>query len=181
MWPFSKQDGRKDNGRDFSEIDRDKSHIARLENEIRKQRVKYLKEKLERLKAAQEEEHLEEQIAELEGEFERDDEEDERPDASEMVGMMNNPDAMMMNVLLTALTAKRQAPVQAPVTQPTAKATLSDDKLHELKTKIPGPILKKIKKMNDAELMDFGRQYVPDYFEQFDDDTIKRAMVILRA
>jgi len=180
MWPFKPRDARKDNGRTFTEIERDKSHISRLENEIRKQRVKFLKEKLERLKASQEEEMLEEQIADLEADMDRGDD-DETPDVKGTIDTMNNPDAMMLNLLTMVLQNKKPQTQQILTTpQPPQKVKLSDDKLEELKTKIPSPVLKRLKKMSDAEILEFGRQYVPDYFEQLDDDTIARAMVILR-
>lgn len=41
-------------------------------------------------------------------------------------------------------------------------------------------VAKKIKGMSDDELLEKARQYAPDLIEQVDEDTIKRALVVIR-
>lgn len=174
MWPFTKRDRRHDNaGHQFTEEERDRSQISQLENSIRKQRIKFLREKLERLKQAQEVEQLEEQVAETEAELNGDDD-DEEPEGI-------NADAMFMQ-LIAGIFGGRQAIAQnaPPTNNPVAKKTLNDDELRTFRDKVPPAYLKKAKKMSDDELIDFVSAHRPEFLIEYDDDTIKRALKILK-
>jgi hypothetical protein len=190
MWPFKKRDARINH--DFTAIERDKSHIAQLENQIRTQRIKFLKEKLQRLKANQEEYQLEAQISDLEEDLHKDDDDgdDEEEEGNPQVALnaMNNPDALLMQLLTTVLAGQTIKKPEAPPTGYGAgipqvsppKKHLTDDELRGMKRRIPAPYLKRLRKMSDEKIIEIGRQYAPDFFEQCDDDTIKRAVLIVK-
>jgi len=158
----------------FTDEERDKSHIARLNNQIRKQRIDYLKEKLQRMKQLQEEEMLEEQVQELERDFYADDDENDTIEQADIT----NPDALVSSLLLRVLSGNQQPAASA---RPTLQRTnLDDTQIRSYKSQIPDAILKKAKKMNDEELLQLVRSYNPSILEQYDDDTIARAMKILK-
>lgn len=150
-----------------------KSHVSRLENEVRRKMLEMRKEKLQRLKEQLEEQQLDEQIADLQDRIDGDDDEEGVPD-----GM--NPDALIMSIIAQAM-AKKQQPQAQPVAAAPVKLHLSDEQLAEYKQKIPSPVLKKLSKMSAEDIIDYGRQYVPDFFERVDDDTITRAVAMIQA
>lgn len=71
------------------------------------------------------------------------------------------------------------------------RRTLTDDELRAIKQRmianaqqqfgVPEALIRsKIKSMGDDELIEKARQYAPDLIDQVDDDTIKRALVVIR-
>lgn len=157
----------------FDEEDGDKSKIKRLESAIRRQRIQFLREKLERLKGLQEEQLLEEQVADLEEDFFGSDDDAEPRDTTDA-----SPDAMLANLFMQVLSKGKGS--STDVTQPKIKQNLNDDQLRTFRDSVPKSYLKQARKMSDEELLGFVRLHKPELLENYDDDTIQRAIRILK-
>ena len=157
----------------FSEDDRDRSHISRLEGQIRKQRIDFLKEKLQRMKQVQEEEMLESQVSDLESDI-YGEEEEEMDNAS---GDKFSPDSILTSMFVRAMQNPQKEAVDGATK---GRINLSNEQIEEYKKKVPDHILKRARKMNDEEMLTFVRGYNPSILENYDDDTIRRALDILR-
>lgn len=156
----------------FSDEDRDRSKQVRLERDIVQDRIEFLERRRDRLRAEYKARELEDEIEEMEDELAGDDGTDE-DDA---------PDAMIDSILtkVAPLLAAGSAAQQPNTVQPPQQLHLTDEQLEEYKASIPKPMLKKLRKMSDDELLTLGRQYNPDVFAMADEDTIKRALLILK-
>lgn len=171
---------------EFSDDDRELSALRRAEKAAHRKEMEYLKEKLQRKIELLEKRRLEEQIADLDDQlYDRDDEGDNDSPAAGVVG--DDPDALMMGLLMQVLNGQRAAPQAAPTGQPPSpveidtKINVPDEKLKEMISRIPSPFMKKLKKMDDAELIETGKAYVPDFFTKVDEDTISRAIRLIRS
>lgn len=162
----------------FTDEDRERSSIKILEKQIRQQRIDFLKAKLERMKSLQEEAMLEEQVADLEDQFYDQDEEPQA--ASKEEGA--NPDAMLMQLFGQVLQGRQQqqAPTQTTL-QPPQKLHLDNTQLQELLKKIPSPLLKTLKKKKDEEIIQLARSYAPEYVDRMDEDTLNRAIALIKS
>lgn len=176
---FNKKRGKKEKkSEDFDEDNG--ADIKRLENSIRKSRNEIYKRRLERLKEEQERILLEEEIAEAESqlaEFENQGEGDAGLDSKDFL----NPDLLITTLLMNFFKKSQDAP-QTPspqpsqITQTPQKTKYTDDELRQIKAKIPGSYLKEIKSMGDDEIT----YVLMERFPNVDDDTIKRAVLILK-
>lgn len=81
---------------------------------------------------------------------------------------------------MTKLQASQSSP--SPLTPATSSELrhLSDDELRLLKAKIPHTVLKVLKAKSDDELLALARIHYPDIINGVDEDTIRRALVIIR-
>jgi len=61
-----------------------------------------------------------------------------------------------------------------------AKRRYTDEELRAFKKKVPMVILKQLRGMSDDEIITKAQEYFPDNFKQIDDDTLKRAVLIVR-
>lgn len=186
-------------GRDFSEEDTDKSAITRLERAIRKQRIEHLRAKLEHMKAKQEEEFLDYQVQTLENDMYGDmEEENGESDGPE------DPDSLLVSLLGNVFRGSELAGSQMGVRLPSdsshnsrtvehqercnisagaglgAGIRLTDDELREFKNKVPKSYIRFAKKKSDEEIITFIRMHKPGFLEQYDQDTIQRAIRILK-
>ena len=144
--------------------------IRRKRAEIHHRRLEQLNERLEEIRMEQEIADAEDSLAALEG----DDEEDVINPADAM-----NPDMLMMGLLTKVLNKPAAAPVPqvAPSTKLESRIiSYSDEQIRDLKSKIPKPYLNKLQKCTDEEISGQLLERFPDV----DNDTIKRAVVILR-
>jgi len=153
----------------FKDEDRLRSKEVRLERDIVHDRLEFLERRRDRLRSEYKARELEEEIAEMEDELSGgDDDEDESPDA-------------MLESLLSKVAPLLAGANNAPQPQQTPQLLhLSDEQLEEYKARIPKPMLKKLQKMSDDELITLGKQYNPDIFAMADEDTLKRALLILK-
>lgn len=71
-----------------------------------------------------------------------------------------------------------QTPTPSPAAAPQQHYT--DDELVELKKKIPATVLQYIRTKSDDELVTLARERYPDIFNALDEDTKRRALVILK-
>jgi len=179
MWPFKRTPANRV-GREFTEEDTDKSAVTRLERAIRKQRIEFLRQKLEHMKAKQEEDLLTMQVEQLEEDMYGGDENDideHKNDSQDD----ESPDALLSQLLMRAMSRQGASVNNSQVQSNSAqKLHLSDDQLEEYKAKIPPHLLKKFRKMSEEDILKIGRMYAPDFFEKCDDDTIKRALIALK-
>lgn len=179
-WPWSQRKPQLDATieRDLIEERLDKAKITRIQNNIRKERIRYLEQRYEELRSRQEQEIWERKISDLEDDLD-DGEDDENP----IEQIPETPEALLVGLLAKVLQNKDAAnPIPAASQPPAAgiKVSVSDAQLRELKNRIPGSWMARLRKMSDEELLTTARTYLPDQFEQADDDTIARAMIILR-
>lgn len=58
---------------------------------------------------------------------------------------------------------------------------LSDEELAALKARIPAPALKVLAKKSDEELIDLARTHYPDIFNSIDEDSKRRALLMLKS
>lgn len=172
MWPFSrKQAASKQPAYSFQDDDREKSAVVRLERAVRKKRLEMHRARLERLHEQLEEQQMEEQIADLEDQLSEGEEESAQP--QEM-----SADAMLLSLFTQV--AKKPSQVAPAVVQPTQKASLSTAQLQEMRGRIPSHVLKTFKKMEPEQVVEQISMHYPDFLEAYDDDTIKRAVEVLR-
>jgi len=185
MWPFKRKLA--DTQHELTDADRDESTTQRLQGAIRRERIRYLRARLQQLKDVHDEALLETEVEQLEEELHgRDDEDDESAltPADMLDAARDSPDALLVQLLGKVLnhqggnTGQAQAPQQGMV--PSERIHISDEQLREYKKRVPTAYLKKLKKMGDEELLATGRAYAPDVFARADDDTIQRAIRILR-
>jgi len=164
-----------------------KSQITRAINSIHQEELAYLQAKLERIKKRREKEMLLDEIEDLEEE----DEEDEGDDPGAAVDALNgSPESMLMNIVMQAMAAKgrvsspgaspqsQNAPTPQPEAQP--RANIPEERLRAIKAQIPKPWLKKLQAMSDEDILATARQYYPDHFDNIDEDSKARALLILR-
>jgi hypothetical protein len=171
-WLRPWRDRREDNGRDFTDADRDEGSIGRLQGAIRKERIRYLRARLQQLRDLHDEQLLESEVDGLEAELKGEEQDD---GVEQFTGA--NPDAMLAALFMQVLGAnKKQAASAVP-----EKMVLTDEQLLAYKKKIPAPMLRKLRGMKDEELLHTARMYAPDLMEKADEETITRAIRILRA
>lgn len=153
----------------FTDEERQKSRVSRIERDIMQDRIDYLERKRNRLAAEYRAREMEEEIAEMEEGLEDDVEEGDDLGA-------NGPDALITQLLMRAM---NQGPMKKPE-QFTGKQSLTDEQLRAFKEKAPPEYLKAAQKMSDDEIMEYVKTNKPDIFETYDDDTIRRALIILK-
>lgn len=160
---------------DFSEEDREKSAVVRLEKAVRRKRLEIQKARLERLHEQLEEQQMEEQIADLEDQLDGDDNQDPGADAL-------SPDALFMGLLAKIANGKQPANVSSSASVPVeqTRKRLTDDQLKTMRARIPAPVLKKLARMDPEEIVEQISMYDPDFLNTYDDDTVKRAVAVLR-
>lgn len=193
FWDIFKRERADGRVRAHTDDENETAQIKRLQNSIRKQRIQYLKEKLQRIKDLQEEQQLKEQVDDLEddmaaAEEENDDQEDQSTQAANLLS--GSPEDALMSLLINAV-MKNQSPGAAgapTLSQPTLysapaapeKKIWTDDELRALKARVPAQYLDAARKMKDDELLEMARIRYPDVFNQASDDSIARAIRILR-
>lgn len=186
FWDFlrkKKRDGRENNGRDFTDEEREEARLSRARNTIRKERIKMLEDEVEELRHQREERKL---LREKEM-LERDLHEDEYDDEEEEEDDEENPDdifgGMMGKVIQAIVAAKAAQAMPAPqqAAQPPQKRTYSDEELKAMFEKVPEVYRKKLRQMSDEEIVEQMRAHVPDFFHSADDDTIARAILVVKA
>lgn len=173
FWDFlrkERRDGRENNGRDFSDDERDKGQITRLERAIRRQRMEAMRLHLENLKQKQEEMLMRQQIGMLEDDLYGDEEdEDEEPGI----------DGLFSELIQNVMRKNPQA-ASAPEASAPVSVSIPDEQLRSMKTKIPAPMLKKLRGMNDEQIVEAISMHYPDLIAQCDEDTVKRAVAVIR-
>lgn len=182
------RDKREDNGRLFSDEERSRSAITRVQHAIQRERLDFLRAKLARMKAKHEEMLLEDELADMEEGIygtESDDGKQENPQAPfNALGAMDEPDALLAQMFMQILSANQPKPAMGGNTQERSqrgeRKTLTDDELRAYKEKIPATYLKRAKKMSDEQLIEFVGSYKPEFIAEYDDDTIQRACKILK-
>lgn len=174
---FKKDKNGQRRGHNFTEEERELSTVKKLEADIRRARIRKLQEKLQRIKDEQEIEDLEEQVERVEGDFygEEDDEEEE----GEFPSAIASPDALFGEIVMRVLSASN-AQKDVPAAASRQKKTLTDDELRAMLAEIPAAYRKKAKKMTNEELISLAQQLKPEIFEEYDDETIKRALLIVK-
>jgi hypothetical protein len=171
-------------GYDFSIEEVERSHVSRLENAISRERNKIRKAQLEKnlerlreLRQTQELRRQEEDIERLEDEIYEDEDEEAPIDVTGNA----SPDALFSQIVLRVLQAQSGAMHQPMETIPQdVKRNLTDDEIRAMFAEIPAAYRKKAKKMQDEEILQFAKQMKPDIFTEYDDDTLKRALLILK-
>lgn len=161
---------------ELTEDDRDKSAITNLERTIRKQRIDYLKRRLEQMKQVQEEQLLEQQLQDLEYDTYGDEDEDENP--AELVEQaQNNPEALFTNLLMNAFTKNRAPPGSpAPPPNPSTLKDYSDDEINAILQQTGPAAIAQLKILSDEKLINLIRQKYPDA----SDASIMRTIELLR-
>lgn len=164
----------------------DEIDVKRLESSIRRNRNEIYRRRLEALKEKQERILLEEQIAEAEEQLSEFTDDLDAEDEEQAAPNFMNPDALI-GTLLTQFLMKSMnkaplappspSPPAAPSPPPDVKVSYTDDQIKDIKAKIPKAYLKEFKKMDNDELVGV----IMEKYPTLDDDTIKRAAVILRA
>jgi hypothetical protein len=168
-------------GHAFTEEEADRSRIARLEKAIRENRIKFLRDKLERIKTKYEERDLNEQITEMEDDF-YDDEDDDEIGPDDLAALaLNDPDTQLKLLFVNALKAgqKKNPPAGQAAQEPT-QYHLSDEQIRQMKARIPQNELKVMRKLKPEQLVEYVRLHHPDVIEQLDEDTQRRAMLIIQ-
>lgn len=144
--------------------------IRKQETLIRKQRLKYLQDKLQRLREREAEEILEEQIADLE------DETEEEPETRGISPMESSPE-MLITTLLAGLMKKNTqgSPPAQSLAQSPVMAFYDDNRLRELKAGLPPEYVNYFKKLTIEQKAQAVAQYMPGA----DASTINKAIAIM--
>ena len=151
--------------------------VNKLRKQLSRGRLDIYERRLEALHRQQEEMRLRAEIQEMEQQLSEFDDEDE--DSTSDDGM--NPDALMMG-LFSSMITKNNSPANTGVTAPSSaavqevKISYTDEQIREIKGQIPKAYLKMSKTFTDEQLSDFILKKYPN----LDDDTIIRAVGILR-
>lgn len=166
--------------RDYSEA-ATKAKVTRLSNDIQNITLKAKERQLRRLKQKLEEREMEAEIAELEAELYGEEEESEESP----MALMQSPEALLMSIISQAA-LKRQSPAAETTsnafnsnplsTSSAAGVKITDEEIRQFKSKLPKAALKYLKKSTDEELEAQIKSRLPN----IDDDTIDRAIIILR-
>jgi len=90
----------------------------------------------------------------------------------------NDTDALFQSFLVK-LMGGGVPPSSAHGITPSAPPSMSDEQLRTIKESVPPKILKMAKRMTDEQIVEFARLHYPEIF-QYDEDTRKRALAILR-
>ena len=128
-----------------------------------------LENKRDRLRAEYKAQALEEEILDMQEELNGTPEEE---------GL--NSDSLLMSLLSKVVGGTPTIPPSMLSGVPKEKISITDEQLREYKARIPAKILKKLRKMSDAELIVLGKQYNPDLFLSADEETVQRAISILK-
>lgn len=142
----------------FTDTDRLKASLKKMELEVKKQRQQVLLDRLNHLREIQEERQTEEAIAELEAELNPEEEEEENivselPVETDEMKLLNMF-MMVMNKLSpnqTLTQGVQQQPVEANSFNPQAVAD-----------SLPLPIRKELKKKSAKEIKEIASMYAPD-------------------
>jgi hypothetical protein len=181
FWSFfrGKRAKKPKNGSEMAESDPD---LKNLERSIRKTRAEIYRRRLEEIQAKQEEILLEEEIQRAEAQlndFEDDEDDDDGVNPADAV---MNPDRLLMGLLNKILSKPSLTPPSVAAAVPpsppaqTAKISYTDDQIRQFKKQIPTSYQKQIFKMPDDEIV----SALLDRFPDLDNDTIKRAVPILK-
>ncbi len=157
----------------FNDEEREEAQIERLKKSIREQRLRYLRERLERLKQMQEERKLEQDVVDAEDDLEPDDSGPDDENDEE------DPDKLIIGMLGSLMAPKQ--PLVQPVESQSSRLHLSDTAIKEYLSRVPLVMRAKLRKMSDAELIEQARAYAPDLLERCDEDTIARAIRMIKA
>lgn len=166
---FKKKDKRLNPEYTFTEDDQLKATIKKKTNAINRRLLEAKKEELEELESQIEMQLLEDKIERQREQlgFYDDDEEDSPADT---------PESLLMGLISKKFSAPSPvAPVAQGQTQ-LVQPQPSDEQLRSWKKQLPSAQLKQAKKLNDQQLGDLIKQYVPT----LDQPTIEKAIAIVR-
>ena len=154
--------------------------ISKLENDILKQRRLLLKQRISRLQNMREEEKLRQESLDLEDELSdmSDDDEEETEEENPILGG-SSPEAMLMNIINTALqkkgaAAKSKTP-SPDLTLNAAPLYFSDDEIKKIIRTMPASQLATIKNASDSLIK---KNLMGLY--SLDEETADRAIKLLR-
>jgi len=136
-----------------------------------------MEERLQHLRMLRNRQRMEEQIAELEAELHGDPEDDADDEPQSL-----SPDTLLIGLLTKAFTGGVAGTPPVAVTVPNLpqKVHLDDAQLLEMVQGIPPAWLKKAQKLDDDKLLELARLYKPGLLETYDEDTIRRALAMLK-
>lgn len=171
----------------FTDEDRQLAEIKRLQKKVQQEELDALKDRLEYLRSQKQKDLLEEQIEDMEEDlYGEDEEDDETPD-------LESPDALLSGLLMRVMQAPHGAmgagaqgtvgQVRAAMQSAQGKKSLTDEQLRAIKEDLKaqyGSYYKMAMNMSDEQILEFARTNRPDLLEQYDQDTIDRALKILR-
>jgi len=164
---FFKKKRSQNNPYEFSNEDREAAEVAALEKTIKRQRLRRMKDTLQHLQEVEEEQALQERISRLEEKLYDDD--DANPED------ILNPEMLVMNLITNFMQKKGGAP--APIQQNTfSPPEITTEQIREMKNKLPAESLKQLKNMPTDELC----SVLLDKFPQADDNTIKKAVQVIK-
>ena len=175
-----------------------KSRITRIQNQIKLRRLMILQERLDRADRKREELEMERDVAEMEQKVA----DLAAPEEEEGDGLLEGLGLGDFGTIITLLKMffpnapapaagegappvpmlrQNAAAVLSPPTQPdNGRRSLSLEELRALREKVPAPILAQARLMSDDALLDMAKMHYPDLFQQYDDATIERALVVVR-
>jgi len=154
-----------DDDRDLSaQIRRDQARMRRMEHELKMREIE--------LDIQERNLAIEERIEALNDQYE----------PAEMIEEAEeNPEKLLMSILLKGFLQKNNGG-GISFTPPSKPETVryTDDTLRSLKSQVPPPLLKKLKKMKDDEIIELARLYKPELLDGLDEETKQRAIAIIR-
>jgi len=165
----------------MSEEDLEEREVKSLETKIRRSRLNMLKKRYARLQEIQQEQEMEEEIRMLEEDIYGSDEEEEGDES-----MPETPEAIIMQMLtkkfggMNGTPQNVTPPQQMPPNSDIQKREFTNEELEGFKAQIPKPYLKKLQAMSDDELLETMQLHQPDFYHQASDDSIKRAVQVIR-
>jgi len=143
----------------FTDTDRLKASLKKMELEVKKQRQQVLLDRLNHLREIQEERQTEEAIAELEAELSPEEEEEEVNPISELP--VESDEMKLLNMLMMVMTKLNPNTTQTPLVQQQPVETTSFNP-QAVADSLPLPIRKELKKKSAKEIKEIASMYAPD-------------------